>query len=125
VIYLWRRVETWSVRTFGDSKKRDHIGPLKHLALEAVEAQAPDAGLDEFADCLILVFDAARRRGLSYESLEEIALAKMTINEGRRWLPAKNGEPAQRERPAETSRRCCTGPGMSPWPCPECGEGGR
>lgn len=84
---FWNRLTQWSTATFGPSRIRDHIGPLKHLAKEAVEAQVRPANPEEIADCLFLVFDAARRAGLTYEELIEAAFAKLAINRKREWGP--------------------------------------
>ena len=59
---FWDALAEWSQATFGTDAERGAIGPLKHLEKEAREAQE---ALDpiEIADCLLLVFDAARRSG--------------------------------------------------------------
>jgi ParB family chromosome partitioning protein len=61
---FWNALALWSNETFGVESWRGPLGPLKHLAKEAQEAQdAPDEAKrrEEIADCLFLVFDAARR----------------------------------------------------------------
>lgn len=86
---LWDEIGEWSNRVFGDETARGPIGPLNHLAREAKEAAAEfeeynyGAGEVEIADCLILVFDAARRAGMTPMSLVGTALEKMEINRGR------------------------------------------
>ena len=60
----------WSQATFGTDQERKPIGALKHLAKEAIEAvdavEADDrtAIEEEFADCFLLLMDAARRANL-------------------------------------------------------------
>jgi hypothetical protein len=86
---LWNEIGEWSNRTFGDEQKRGPIGPLNHLIREAKEAihdieaeDQPNAEV-ELADCLILVFDAARRYYMTPMSLVGTALEKMEVNRGR------------------------------------------
>src|SRR5688500_7375797 len=58
---LWLDQAEWSQATFGSDDERGPIGALKHLAKEAVEAQAAPDDEEEYADCLLLILDAARR----------------------------------------------------------------
>jgi hypothetical protein len=86
---LWDEIGEWSNRVFGDETARGPIGPLNHLAREAKEAitefEAHNLGFAEIelSDCLILVFDAARRAGMTPMSLVGTALEKMEVNRGR------------------------------------------
>ncbi|WP_236508243.1 dATP/dGTP pyrophosphohydrolase domain-containing protein, partial [Escherichia coli] len=67
----------WSDRQFGNVGP---VGPLKHLAKEANEAaEAPD-DISEFADILMLVWDATRRAGFSDEQLAEAVAEKLERN---------------------------------------------
>ncbi len=80
----------WSDRQFG---KVGPVGPLKHLAKEAIEAaEAPD-DISEFADILMLVWDATRRAGFSDEQLAEAVAEKLERNKRRAWGEVKDGEP--------------------------------
>lgn len=80
----------WSDRQFGDVGP---VGPLKHLAKEAIEAaEAPD-DISEFADILMLVWDATRRAGFSDEQLAEAVAEKLERNKRRAWGEVKDGEP--------------------------------
>lgn len=80
----------WSDRQFGDVGP---VGPLKHLAKEAIEAaEAPD-DISEFADILMLVWDATRRAGFSDEQLAEAVAEKLERNKRRVWGEVKDGEP--------------------------------
>ena len=40
---------------------------------------------DELADCLILLFGIAHKRGMSFQDVEKIIIAKMEINKTRKW----------------------------------------
>lgn len=84
IVDLWDDISDWSQETFGKDTDRGPIGALKHLQLEAAEAITSPTP-DEMADCLILVFDAARRSGLTLETLIQAATAKQIINKGRTW----------------------------------------
>ncbi len=80
-----RAQSEWSQATFGTDLLRGPIGPLKHLAKEAAEAQENPTDVMEFADCLFLTLDASRRAGFSSEALLRAAWEKLTINEAREW----------------------------------------
>ncbi|UEP18880.1 EaA protein [Klebsiella phage vB_Kp_IME328] len=80
----------WSDCQFGNVGP---VGPLKHLAKEAIEAaEAPD-DISEFADILMLVWDATRRAGFSDEQLAEAVAEKLDRNKRRAWGEVKDGEP--------------------------------
>lgn len=114
---FWQEQAEWSEATFGPSTTRGPLGPLKHLAKEVDEAivsvmalesgaciaisPAPDYQHElemEITDCLFLVFDAARRAGMSYDSLIDLAFKKLVINKGRRWVRTSDDEPVEHDR---------------------------
>lgn len=96
---FWMAQSEWSQKTFGLDTERGPIGPLKHLAKEAVEAQANPKGLMEFVDCLFLVFDATRRAGFTFDQLLEGAWEKLEINRKREWnKPPAGDEPIEHDR---------------------------
>ena len=95
---FWDAQAEWSRATFGADNERDHIGPLKHLAKEAAEAQVRPADPEEIADCLFLVFDAARRSGLTLTELVEFAEKKLVVNKARKWSKPTNDEPVEHVR---------------------------
>jgi hypothetical protein len=82
---FWNEHGAWSEETFGPSRERGPIGALKHLAKEAGEAQEKPWDIEEYADCLFLVFDSARRAGFSYDDLSRAAFAKLEKNKLRVW----------------------------------------
>ncbi len=84
----------WSQRVFGSDQERGPIGALKHLALEAIEAQN-DPVAEELADCFLLILDAARRAGIKPMQLVEAAQAKMVKNKARQWPKPINDEPVE------------------------------
>ena len=80
----------WSDRQFGNVGP---VGPLKHLAKEANEAaEAPD-DISEFADIIMLVWDATRRAGITDEQLAVAVAEKLERNKRRQWGAVKDGEP--------------------------------
>lgn len=104
---LWDRLAVWSQSTFGSDADRNHIGPLRHLQKEAEEALANPGDVVEFADCFLLVLDAARRAGHSFDDLRIAILRKYAINERRRWLKPTSDLPAEHIRGEEESEHSC------------------
>jgi hypothetical protein len=83
---LWNDIAEWSQKTFGNDDERGPKGPLNHLRKECLEAIADPTDIMEFADCLILLDDAARRAGFTNEQLHKAALVKVQINRSRTYL---------------------------------------
>ena len=99
VARFWREHAAWSQETFGLDSDRGPIGALKHLAKEAVEAQANINDRSEFADCLFLTFDAARRSGMTIDDLMDECFAKLEKNRKRVWAkPTNSDEPIEHVR---------------------------
>jgi len=59
-----------------------------HLAEEAHEAAADPADVLEWADCMILLLDGARKAGFSTNDIHRAVLKKMEINKQRAWNAA-------------------------------------
>jgi hypothetical protein len=96
---FWDAQSEWSQSTFGTDAERGPIGPLKHLAKEAVEAQEKTSDIFEYADCLFLVCDATRRAGFTLDQLLDAAFEKLEINKARNWPKPKNmNEAVEHER---------------------------
>jgi len=101
---FWNKHSEWSQATFGTDPERGPLGALKHLEKEAKEAQSKvgecHAKLqEEIADCLFLTFDAARRAGMTLDSLLDTAFAKLEKNKTRVWAkPATDDEPIEHVR---------------------------
>jgi NTP pyrophosphatase (non-canonical NTP hydrolase) len=91
----------WSQATFGTDSERGPIGALKHLGKETIEAQLAWTMVEicefkeEMADCLILLLDASRRGGISFQELVDEAAKKMTINKERQWPKPTSDEPVE------------------------------
>lgn len=99
---FWDEQAKWSRQTFGSDAERGPTGPLKHLEKEAREAQAEaEKSHDqhcEIVDCLFLVFDAARRAGLSHDEMFSLAFQKLNINKRRTWQKPTSDEPVEHVR---------------------------
>lgn len=80
----------WSQATFGNVGP---IGPLKHLAKEAMEAAAAPDDLSEWADMQFLLWDAQRRAGITDEQITQAMIDKLAVNKARTWPEPKEGEP--------------------------------
>ncbi len=89
----------WSQATFGNVGP---IGPLKHLAKEAMEAAAEPDDLSEWADMQFLMWDAQRRAGITDEQITQAMIEKLAVNKQREWPEPKDGEPRLhiKEQPA-------------------------
>lgn len=84
------RHAVWSQETFGDVGP---IGPLKHLAKEALEAAAAPDDLSEWADLQFLLWDAQRRAGICDGEITAAMEEKLKVNMARQWPEPKDGEP--------------------------------
>ena len=80
----------WSQATFGNVGP---VGPLKHLAKEAIEAAAEPDDLSEWADMQFLMWDAQRRAGITDEQITKAMIDKLAVNKQREWPEPKDGEP--------------------------------
>lgn len=75
----------WSQKQFGDDSVHGPEGPAERLVEEAGELQANPADIMEQADCLLLLFDIARRSGYSLTMLLMAAQLKLEVNKTRKW----------------------------------------
>lgn len=82
---FWNEHAEWSQQTFGSDQERGPVGPLNHLAKEVQEALESPHDLNEYADLLLLTFDATRRAGFSHSSLVSAAWNKLERNRQREW----------------------------------------
>jgi len=96
----------WSQATFGSDQTRGPIGALKHLEKEAREAQANPTDPVEYADCFLLIIDAARRAGIKPIELMEAAYKKLQVCKQREWPPAVPDEAVEHIRGAEDLPAC-------------------
>jgi hypothetical protein len=89
---LFWKVADWSIKTFGSCAERGPTGPLKHLIKEANEALAAPKDISEYADCQILVWDAALRAGFNFSELQEAIEYKLKVLQGRTYPKVADGE---------------------------------
>lgn len=82
----FKRVTEWQRKTFPGATM---LSKIKHLLQELEEVQDPSLSITErsleFADCFLLLFDAAAASGMTYDSIVGCIDAKMGINENRKW----------------------------------------
>ena len=80
----------WSDQTFGTNRAPQ--GSLNHLLKEVNEALKEPYNKEEYADCLLLLLDAARLAGIDADTLLLAGFQKLEINKKRTWgAPDENG----------------------------------
>lgn len=84
---FWNERSKWSEETFGPRTSRGAIGPLKHLKKEVEEMLENPTDLEEFADGLFLLTDAAFRAGFTYREFMDMLWYKLEKNKKRVWGP--------------------------------------
>lgn len=82
---LWREESEFSQTTFGADNVRGPLGPLNHLAKEVKETIEHPSDPMEYADCVLLILDAARRAGFTLKQLLDTCHKKLEINKARKW----------------------------------------
>ena len=99
-------IAAWSDATFGPGSKRLN-GIVDHLRREVDELAANTADSTEFADCLMLLIDAARCAGLNTTMLLLASRQKLEVNKLRKWGPIETDgsilhvEPPAAPQPAQ------------------------
>lgn len=95
----------WSQQTFGADTVQGPLMALRHLRKEVAEAIAMPSDPLEYADLLLLTIDAARRAGLSIDSLVQVAAQKHEINRRRSWGPIERDQPVEHIRDEQVTER--------------------
>lgn len=95
---LIREQAKWSQATFGSDLDRGPIGALKHLAKEVNETLEKPRDRTEYADCFLLVIDAARRAGITFGDLVEASADKLEVCKQRQWGTPNGDEPVEHVR---------------------------
>lgn len=87
-------ITDWQRKTF---KAATALSKVEHLIEEVqelkedIKSQNPNRG-HEYADCLFLLFGAAKADGFEYEDLVRFTEEKLEINKKRKWgTPDSNG----------------------------------
>jgi len=81
----------FSFSTFGNRETRGCIPGLLHLQMEVKELIENTDDTMEWADCFLLLLDAADRKGHSIDDLIRFANEKLDINMKRQWEKQPNG----------------------------------
>lgn len=113
---FWFLRGVWSRNTFGSAARRGPAGPLKHLLKELTAELLPlaeahpnrygremtpdmvEALLEEYADAIFLVMDAADRNGFTLTDLRRKLGEKLLVNRARKWGPASATDPVEHVR---------------------------
>ena len=80
---LLSEIAVWAEQTFPNEGV---TGKLAHLKEEIEELLDDPTNLDEWADCFLLLFDAARKQGIEYDDIAAAMRAKFERNKLRRWV---------------------------------------
>lgn len=83
--------KNFSYSTFGDSNTRGCESPLLHLREEISELIENPNDEMEWADCWLLLLDAACRKGYTVDDLVEFGKRKLEINKKREWVKQPSG----------------------------------
>lgn len=87
---LQRDVCAWADSVFGAN--RTPHGCIAHLIKEVEELRASPYDAEEYADCLMLLLNAANQAGMSGDALIIATRNKLETNKLRRWGPVdENG----------------------------------
>lgn len=95
---LYDDFSDWSRMTFGADADVGPGAPLNHLAIEVQEAIAAQDDVTEYADCLMLIWDAARRAGFDRRALLDAVERKLAVNKTRRWIVTPGDAPNEHAR---------------------------
>ena len=89
---FFRNTHEWATRTFRAGRAADPRPPLHHLNKEVGELLAEPFDLEEYADALLLLLDAAYLAGFTFSDIFDAARIKFAINQKRQWgAPDENG----------------------------------
>lgn len=85
---LLREVGEWAQKTFPDESVK---GKLLHLREEVDELLEAPGDEGEWADCFLLLFDAARKQGLAFNDVANMILRKYKKNRARKRKAEPDG----------------------------------
>jgi hypothetical protein len=88
---LIQKQAEFSDTAFGPPSVRNEMGALHHLEMEVKELIENTSDPMEWADCMLLLLDALRRKGYTVDQLIDFCLQKVEINKKRTWKDAGNG----------------------------------
>jgi hypothetical protein len=73
----------WADKTFGINRTASPV--IAHLIREVYELEETPEDIMEYADCFILLLQAAKLSGYDTDDLIRASFAKMEINKNRKW----------------------------------------
>lgn len=79
---LQHDLKTWTEKTF---PKRTFSSILRHLESEIKELEKQPTDIMEFADCLMLLIDAASFQSIHLSDIITATREKLEINKKRKW----------------------------------------
>jgi hypothetical protein len=85
---LQKEAGRWSDQTFGKQSIYDEdagVGAINHLRKEVGELLDEMDDITEWADCLMLLLDGARRRGIDIDAIVDATWDKLEVNRQRKW----------------------------------------
>lgn len=85
---LYEEMGIFSIAAFPDADSYEHLLKLEQ---EAVEAQVDADNIDEYADCLLVLFGAAFKAGISWKQLFKAAKGKLEKIKYRDWEKQDDG----------------------------------
>lgn len=91
--FYLERQKSWSVKTFGDSKRT--LGLTKHIRKELDEIEVKPDDLLEWVDVIILAMDGFWRHGGKPEQLSELIDLKQRMNMSRTFPKTLDSEPSE------------------------------
>ena len=87
---LQKEITEWTTVTFAEKQTVSSI--LHHLIKEVKEVMEDPSDIEEYADCQILLMDAALRSGFNMDDIYFAVISKLKKNKLREWgNPDKNG----------------------------------
>lgn len=77
----------WAIETFPEatdvSSLRKLEGEIKEVEADLIAGENP---VEEYADCLMCLFDSAGRAGISVEQITQAFAVKLEKNKSRTWV---------------------------------------
>lgn len=84
---LFEETHEWAEATFSRGQVRRPENSIRHLHKEVLELLAAPYDSEEYADCFLLLMDAAQIAGHSYDDTVAAIRRKFEINKARTWGP--------------------------------------
>ena len=85
---IFTEVGEFSVKAFPGATSFEHILKLRQEALEVLKNPSDRI---EYIDCLLALFAAMYKVGISYKKVIELSKAKLEVNKNREWVKQPDG----------------------------------